>query len=108
MVTGDFNCNPWSPTYRIFLAAGFVDTFRAAGHGDDAGTSTFHGFRSADYFALEWGDQVFCRVDWILMRDGTAKRVQTTSCTIVRDAEPPLYPSDHWPVVAEVLLLPPG
>jgi hypothetical protein len=26
------------------------------------------------------------------------------SCTIVRDAEPPAYPSDHYPVVADLLL----
>ncbi len=108
VVTGDFNCNPWSPAYRVFLAAGFVDTFRAAGHGDSAATSTFHGFRGVEYFALEWGDQVFWRVDWILTRDGAARRAQTTSCTVVHDAEPPIYPSDHWPVVTELLLLPIG
>jgi endonuclease/exonuclease/phosphatase family metal-dependent hydrolase len=108
IVTGDFNCNPWSAASRIFLAAGFVDTFRAAGHGDSAGMSTFHGFHGADYFALEWGDQLFWRVDWILARGGAARQVQTTSCTIIRDAEPPIYPSDHWPVVTELLLLPPN
>jgi endonuclease/exonuclease/phosphatase family metal-dependent hydrolase len=103
IVTGDFNCNPWSPVYRDFLQAGFVDTFRAAGHGDSAETSTFHGFHGKDYFALEWGDQVFWRVDWILVRDG-AQRLQTTSCTIVRDAAPPVYASDHYPVVSELLV----
>jgi hypothetical protein len=32
--------------------------------------------------------------------------VQTVASTIVRDAEPPVYPSDHYPVVAEIVLLP--
>ena len=98
-MTGDFTCNPWSPAYRAFLAAG---------HGDSAATSTFHGFRGADYFALERGGQVFWRVDWILTRDGEAMRAPTVSCTIVHDADLPIYPSDHWPVLAEVFLLPPG
>jgi endonuclease/exonuclease/phosphatase family metal-dependent hydrolase len=104
VMTGDFNCNPWSPVYRHLLAEGFVDTYRAAGHGDSAQSSTFHGFQGANYFSLEWGDQAFWRVDWIMARGGQSP-LQTTSCTIVRDAEPPIYASDHYPVVTELLLL---
>lgn len=103
ILTGDFNCNPWSPVYREFLVNGFINTFRAAGHGDSVETSTFHGFHGKDYFALEWGSEVFWRVDWILSRDGR-QRFQTTSCTIVRDAAAPVYASDHYPVVTELLL----
>ena len=47
--------------------------------------------------------EVFWRVDLILTHAG-ATAFQTTSCTIVRDAQPPLYPSDHYPVVAELRL----
>ena len=94
---------PWHPPYRIFLEHDFVDTYRAAGHPDSAAASTFHGLRGDAYFALEWGGEVFWRVDWVLTHAG-ARGIQTTSCTIVRDAEPPLYPSDHYPVVAELRL----
>ena len=104
ILTGDFNCNPWSEPYRILMDAGFVDTYRAAGHGDSAMSSTYHGLRGENYFALEWGTEVFWRVDWLLIRAG-AGHLHTTSCTIVRDAEPPLYPSDHYPVAAEIALL---
>jgi endonuclease/exonuclease/phosphatase family metal-dependent hydrolase len=104
IMSGDFNCNPWSPVYRQLLGAGFVDAYRAAGHADSVESSTFHGFHGSAYFALEWGDQVFWRVDWIMVRSGQ-RQLQTTSCTIVRDAEPPVYVSDHYPVVAEVLAL---
>jgi len=103
LMTGDFNCNPWSHPYRQLLAAGFIDTYRDAGHGDSVDSSTFHGFHGAKYFALEWGSQLFWRVDWVMLRPGQSP-VHTLSCTIVRDAEPPIYPSDHYPVVAEVLL----
>lgn len=104
ILTGDFNCNPWSVPYQTLLAHGYIDTYRAAGHGDSSASSTFHGFHGAKYFALDWGDQAFWRVDWILSRDG-AQRVQTTSCTIAQDAEPPVFASDHYPVVTEVLLV---
>ena len=30
--------------------------------------------------------------------------LQTLSCTIVRDAEPPIFGSDHYPLVTELLL----
>lgn len=100
---GDFNCNRWSPVYRTLLGAGFVDAYRAAGHADSVEASTFHGFHGANYFALEWGVEVYWRVDWIMVRAGT-QPIQTTSCTIVRDAEPPVFVSDHYPVVAELLI----
>jgi endonuclease/exonuclease/phosphatase family metal-dependent hydrolase len=106
ILTGDFNCNPWSMPYNIFLEHGFIDTYRAAGHGDSVMSSTYHGYMGANYFSPDWGGQVadlFWRVDWILARSG-AQRVQTKSCTIARDAEPPLYPSDHYPVVSEIML----
>ena len=103
IVTGDFNCNPWHPPYDIFLDHDFIDAYRAAGHGDSTASSTFHGLRGDAYFALEWGGEVFWRVDWILARAGSSG-MQVTSCTIVRDAQPPLFPSDHYPVVAELSL----
>jgi endonuclease/exonuclease/phosphatase family metal-dependent hydrolase len=107
IVTGDFNCNPWSEPYYWFLDAGFRDAYRAAGHGDSAASSTYHAFRGKDYFALDWGSELFWRVDWILTRDGD-QPLRTTSCTIVRHAYPGMYPSDHYPVVAELLLRIPG
>ena len=67
----------------------------------------FHGFQGRSYFGLEWGGAVFWRVDWIMLRPGKQpgrQPVQTLSCTIVRDAEPPVYVSDHYPVVTELLI----
>jgi endonuclease/exonuclease/phosphatase family metal-dependent hydrolase len=104
IMAGDFNCNPWSPVYRQLLNEGFVDTYRAAGHGDSVESSTFHGFHGKEYFALEWGDQVYWRVDWIMLWPG-GQPWQITSCTIVRDAEPPVYVSDHYPVVTEMSMV---
>ncbi len=107
ILSGDFNCNPWSTPYNIFMAGGFSDTYRMAGQADSVTSSTYHGYVGERYFALEWGGadaELFWRVDWILARGGT-HQLQATSCTIVRDAAPPVYPSDHYPVVSEIVVM---
>jgi endonuclease/exonuclease/phosphatase family metal-dependent hydrolase len=105
LVTGDFNCNPESSTYGIFMESGFTDTYLAGGN-QDGKASTFHGYEGEHYSAFQYsgGRNTFWRVDWILTRDGM-QRIQTRSCTIVHDAEPPLYPSDHYPVVSELIVV---
>jgi endonuclease/exonuclease/phosphatase family metal-dependent hydrolase len=105
LLTGDYNCNAWSPIYQRLLAEGFTDTYRAAGLADTVESSTFHGVRGSGYFALEWGDQLNWRVDWILARDAGVRLI-TTAAAIVRDAEPPIYSSDHYPVLAELRVQP--
>lgn len=105
ILTGDFNCNPWSSPYRKFMEVGFEDSYRAAGHADHVGSSTFHGYRGDDYFALDWGgNELFWRVDWILGRGG-AQQLQTVSSSVIRDAMPPLFPSDHYPITTEFIIL---
>jgi endonuclease/exonuclease/phosphatase family metal-dependent hydrolase len=104
LVTGDFNCNPGAPAHRAFLAAGFVDTYLAVGRVDGA-ESSYHGFEGERYSAeaASAGANTFWRIDWILARGGR-ESWQITSCAILRDAQPPTYPSDHYPVLAEVEL----
>jgi endonuclease/exonuclease/phosphatase family metal-dependent hydrolase len=104
VVTGDFNCNPWSLPYRNFLNSGYIDTYRAAGHADSVESSTLHDYQGKEYFAPDFGDEIFWRADWILTLD-SAQKVQTTASTIVRDASPPTYPSDHYPVISEIKLI---
>ncbi|MBZ0287813.1 MAG: hypothetical protein K8I30_09380 [Anaerolineae bacterium] len=53
---------------------------------------TFHGFKGAQFEAD------YLRIDWIL----TLGALQARSCVIARDEQPPLYPSDHYPIVAEL------
>lgn len=104
VVTGDFNCNPWWPPYQTFMEHGYTDTYRAAGHADSTTSNSIHFYMGDEWFSLAHGDDMFWRVDWILTRDG-AKRVQTVSSQIIKDAEPPIYPSDHYPVVSEVRII---
>jgi endonuclease/exonuclease/phosphatase family metal-dependent hydrolase len=103
IVTGDFNTTPGSATYRLYAEAGFVDTFIAANNSDHDPMESYtnHGWRG-----YPWGrdDDTPQRIDWILVRDGAATSVGARSCSIIRDAEPPVYPSDHFAVVAEVVI----
>ncbi len=112
ILTGDFNCNPWSPAERVHVettftdqvyhlarVAGFADTFLAAGGEENAAAFTFHGFEGDGYSPAR--HHLAGRIDWILTVDG-ARRVRTHAYTLIRDQAPPVYPSDHWPMMAEV------
>ncbi len=100
ILTGDFNCNPGSRTYRNFAQAGFTDAHRAAGN---PRSNTFHKFQGESF-----RPDKEARIDWILLRGGERGGEWTvSSCQIVRDCEPPVYPSDHYPVVADLTLMQP-
>ena len=108
IATGDFNNHPWIPAqgwddtaHRAFLEGGFVDTYRAAGHAESPDDYTFHGYYGQAIPPGAVSDP--WRMDWVLVHPGTAK-LNVQAHTILRDAEPPLYPSDHYPVVGEFTL----
>ena len=103
VVTGDFNAPVDSAAYRLFADAGFADAHLACDNDDDPARSfTYHGFEGE---ACRGSDATPRRIDWILLRDGASTLVRAASCDIVRDGAPPLYPSDHYPVVADIALL---
>jgi endonuclease/exonuclease/phosphatase family metal-dependent hydrolase len=111
-VTGDFNSRAWQPpggvihnhplspagtVYRVYINAGFDDAYLLAGNSNSLDTNTFHGFKGEDFA------KIGLRIDWILLRNGR-RRFEVASCHILRDEDPPLYPSDHYPVLAELEL----
>jgi endonuclease/exonuclease/phosphatase family metal-dependent hydrolase len=102
IVTGDFNCKPGSAPYEVFHEHGFADTFLAAGNSDDEDAYTFHAFKGSRFKPSDT-DKPFGRIDWILLRD-TAGRFGVIDHQIPRDAdeEAGLYPSDHYPVLADL------
>jgi endonuclease/exonuclease/phosphatase family metal-dependent hydrolase len=112
IVTGDFNCNPWVPDYEaivettytdvcyhLFCESEFVDTYIIAGNRDSDHSNTHHGYEGREYLATR--HHMAWRLDWILTLDGV-QHLQTKSCIIVRDEEPPVYASDHYPVLADL------
>jgi endonuclease/exonuclease/phosphatase family metal-dependent hydrolase len=101
VVTGDFNCRPGTPTHRNFVGGGFVDTYLATGNDDGVDAHTFHAFEGSHYRNARsgLGPQ---RIDWILLRD-PGGRLRLTTHSIVRDHAGETYPSDHYPVVADLI-----
>ena len=94
IVMGDFNCDPGSAAYRVFLQAGFEDSYLVSGGGLGHESFTYHGFQGSNY-RLKAGRSE--RIDWILVRGAPVQSAQ-----IIRDSMPPIYPSDHYPVMADV------
>jgi endonuclease/exonuclease/phosphatase family metal-dependent hydrolase len=112
VLIGDFNCNPWRPgdhfhvettftgqCYHLARAAGFADPFLAACGEVNAAAFTYHGYEGDVYSPAR--HHLAGRIDWILTLDGE-RQVRTRAYTIVRDQAPPVYPSDHYPIVAEM------
>ncbi len=110
LLMGDFNCHAGvlhapsdeetaltHASYRFLLDHGFVDTYLVAGHLDAQPSLTYHRFEGVHYEPA-W------RVDWILTKNGTSS-FKVHSCDILQDAAPPLYPSDHYPVLTELALI---
>ena len=112
IVTGDFNSVPWLPEYgslagvifddtgyHEFKKSSFRDAYLESGQIDTTKSHTFHGFEGGDFSELIHG--MAQRIDWILLRHG-AYPLNADRCEIIRAAEPPIYPSDHYPVLAEL------
>jgi endonuclease/exonuclease/phosphatase family metal-dependent hydrolase len=99
ILTGDFNARPGSATHNNFTESGFVDTFLASGNEDAKGANTFHAFKGTRHRHPAGGPR---RIDWILLKDPQG-RLHVTYHHIIRDAdeESGLFPSDHYPIVAE-------
>src|ERR687898_786963 len=99
IVTGDFNSRPGNRTHKTFTGSGFADTYLAAGN--EEGANTFHAFRGAGYRDAHphRGPR---RIDWIFLKDAQG-RLRVGSHRIIHDADESsgLYPSDHYPILAD-------
>ena len=93
ILVGDFNLDPASPTHQRFCANGpgqpnFIDCWQALSMPEtDAATS--HGFD---------GSTSRSRIDWILV----TPEIGVQNIKIIHDNLDGRYPSDHYPVMAEL------
>ncbi len=94
ILTGDMNCNLDNPAILSFKAAGWVDTY-AAVHGPADPGNTFHGFLGPKLGRYEG------KIDWIFVRG----QAQATSAQIITTSVDGRYPSDHYFIAADVVLL---
>ncbi|MFT3897171.1 MAG: endonuclease/exonuclease/phosphatase family protein [Thermomonas sp.] len=86
VLTGDFNTTPDSGTHAA-LTALLADAWLAT-DAHDGPDATFHGFSGTPDH----------RIDWILVRGFTVRRIAT-----VTTHDGVVYPSDHFPLVAELV-----
>lgn len=93
IITGDFNADAErSSPWQILTSNGFSDTWLAAEKREGPKT-TFGGFKAPDPNADG-------RIDWILVRGS----LHVPYCEIVTYNDHGRYPSDHYPVLAQVTL----
>lgn len=91
--TGDFNVTPDSDPYRTVIRAGFRDARDIAAVSDDS--VTFH----VDVFVSDHLREAYNVIDYCFVKGD----VQVRSFRVLRDMYPgKRYPSDHFPVLAEV------
>ena len=95
VLTGDFNARGGnSEPWRILIPGGFLDAWDAADV-QKGPSNTWNGFEKP----AEDADK---RIDWIVVSPG----IKVSSCTTIDRQEGGHYPSDHFPVVAQLDLAP--
>ncbi len=94
VVTGDFNAAETNPAIRLLKGESsgapirLVDTFRQL-YPDAENVGTFHGFR---------GGTSGSKIDYVFVEPGA----HVTHAEILHDSRDVRYPSDHYPVMAEI------
>lgn len=97
VVTGDFNQAQGSVVHQTLLAQAegainLADAWDAAYEREGEGISTFHGYREIQKTGR--------RIDWVLI----SPQLKAHRAAVVLHQENGQYPSDHFPVLAELIL----
>ncbi|MCI8589996.1 MAG: endonuclease/exonuclease/phosphatase family protein [Clostridiales bacterium] len=90
IITGDFNVTPHSIPYNIITQNGFID----ARDGSGETSYTFHAFDNPQENAAH------STIDYIFVND----KCKVKYFKVITDKEQGRYPSDHYPVMAELSL----
>lgn len=85
ILMGDFNVTPDADAYKIILDAGFCDARNIAENSDDI--NSFHWFGIASKM-----------IDFVFVRNGIKVKNLKTATDMIGGK----YPSDHYPVVANI------
>lgn len=94
VLMGDFNDHPKSPVHEVLTIpqTRLCDTWEMIRGSESEASYTHHGFS---------GTPQLSRMDWILVDSS----FQVKSACVVHDASNGRYPSDHFPYLAEILVL---
>ena len=91
VLTGDFNADGGSEPYEILRHGGLMDAWRAAHPTPIAEEGTYHAFT---------GSRTRERIDWIFC----SGHFDVLSCNVDYASRNGRFPSDHFPVTAELRL----
>jgi endonuclease/exonuclease/phosphatase family metal-dependent hydrolase len=99
VLVGDFNCAAGSAAHQYLTASGrYRDAWNEAGLSDE-GVETFNGFSADTRLPIDEGRSNWnYRIDWILVRGG----ITCISATSDHRTDGGLFPSDHYPVIAQL------
>lgn len=86
IITGDFNVTPESEAYKTVISSGFSDA-RLVSENTDS-TATFHDFGKCGGI-----------IDFIFIN----KFIKAEKFTTVTDTFDGVYPSDHYPVISQII-----
>ncbi len=100
IVQGDFNAQPTEPAYRAMIESGFESAFRTA-NGTEPPATWPSGIQAE---TADIRGEPGC-VDYIWVNGSIEVRSATLAGDTAAPADPTLYPSDHFAVVAEISLL---
>ena len=101
ILTGDFNLCPGTPPHEL-LGSIFVDTYYRVNGQSGCGRVTFHGFTGKVTLSQFPPGTSPCRIDYIWLKGA----IDPLTCSIITDNPGAgVYPSDHWPVVADIEVL---
>lgn len=93
IIMGDFNDGPASRTHAVLTTEGtrLRDSWTAIGLDEGTHSATSHGFKGVPKKE---------RIDWVLV----SPEFEVKSVAIIRDEFGGRYPSDHFPVIADLEL----
>lgn len=92
IITGDFNCKAKTVAYASLIEGGFTDCMYTAPDTDSG--ATYHG-----YYKTNLSQEL--PIDHILFKTSNGR---AESYRVIRDKYDGIYPSDHFPIVADVTL----
>ncbi len=96
LVTGDFNCGPTSKPYRLFTSSGLRDSFTARLPHVPDDLATFHNWSGKAQ--ARFPRRAFTRMDWVLH----SSHFEAAAYDVCYEPVDGRYPSDHFPVVADL------
>ena len=92
IIMGDFNCEPDTTAYQYLIEQGFLDCMYTAPGAVVSGT--YHGYTKSDV-------SNDLPIDHILFKGDTG---YAASYKAVTDKKDGIYPSDHFPIVSDIIL----